>query len=169
VTVLTRDQKRLRVGSEPSGQKMNDSPCSSSEQRQRAAIAGPMIYILKGKVSWLRLMAIIWTASSDAARQACGEAAACWGNAQAVTFYRPISKSRSGGMRWKLKVMGGVGRRRRAREERRPRRHARRLAETRGAGGPSGMARDRCLGGLQRSSGLSLRRRRVKRYGQGPG
>jgi hypothetical protein len=33
-----------------------------------------MVYILKGKVSWLRLMAIIWTASSDAARrQACGD------------------------------------------------------------------------------------------------
>jgi hypothetical protein len=44
-----------------------------------------MVYILKGKVSWLRLMAIIWTASSDAARQACGEAAARWGSAQAVT------------------------------------------------------------------------------------
>jgi chromosome condensin MukBEF MukE localization factor len=34
--------------------------------------------------SSLRLMAIIWTASSDAARQACGEAAVRWGNAQAV-------------------------------------------------------------------------------------
>jgi hypothetical protein len=38
-----------------------------------------MVYILKGKVSGFklrrRLMAIIWTASSDAARQACGEAA----------------------------------------------------------------------------------------------
>jgi hypothetical protein len=44
-----------------------------------------MIYILKGKVSCLRLMAIIWTASSDVARQACGKAAARWGNAQAVT------------------------------------------------------------------------------------
>jgi hypothetical protein len=44
-----------------------------------------MVYVLKGKVSWLRLMAIIWTASSDAARQACGKAAARWGNAQAVT------------------------------------------------------------------------------------
>jgi hypothetical protein len=39
---------------------------------------------LKVKVSWLRLMAIKWTASSDAARQACGKAAARWGNAQAV-------------------------------------------------------------------------------------
>ena len=38
----------------------------------------------------------------------CGEAAARLGNAQAVTFYRPISKSRSGEMRGKLKVMGGV-------------------------------------------------------------
>ena len=45
-----------------------------------------MVYILKGKVSWLRLVAIIWTASSDAARQACGKAAARWGNAQAVTL-----------------------------------------------------------------------------------
>jgi hypothetical protein len=27
----------------------------------------PMVYILKGKVSWLRLVAIIWTASSHAA------------------------------------------------------------------------------------------------------
>jgi hypothetical protein len=36
----------------------------------------PMVYILKGKVSLLRLMVIIWTASSDAARQACGKAAA---------------------------------------------------------------------------------------------
>jgi hypothetical protein len=46
-----------------------------------------MVYMLKGKVSWLRLVAIIWTASSDAARQACGNAAArCqWRNAQAVT------------------------------------------------------------------------------------
>jgi hypothetical protein len=35
----------------------------------------PMVYILKGKVSSLHLMAIIWTASSHAARQACGEAA----------------------------------------------------------------------------------------------
>jgi hypothetical protein len=33
-------------------------------------------------------MAIIWTASSDAARQACGKAAARWGNAQAVTESR---------------------------------------------------------------------------------
>jgi hypothetical protein len=43
--------------------------------------------MLKRKVSWLRLMAIIWTASSDAARQACGKAEARWigGNAQAVT------------------------------------------------------------------------------------
>jgi hypothetical protein len=38
----------------------------------------------KGKVNSLLLIAIIWTASSDAARQACGEAAARWGNAQAV-------------------------------------------------------------------------------------
>jgi hypothetical protein len=45
-----------------------------------------MVYILNGKVPWLRLMAIIWTASSDAARQACGKAAARWGNAQAVTL-----------------------------------------------------------------------------------
>ena len=45
-----------------------------------------MVYILKGKVSWLCLMAIIWTASSDAARQACGKAAARWGNAQALTM-----------------------------------------------------------------------------------
>jgi len=44
-----------------------------------------MVYMMKGKVSSLRLMAIIWTASSDAARQACGKAAAHWGNAQAVT------------------------------------------------------------------------------------
>jgi hypothetical protein len=45
-----------------------------------------MVYILKRKkVSWLRLMAIIWAASSDAARQACGKAADRWGNAQAVT------------------------------------------------------------------------------------
>jgi hypothetical protein len=45
-----------------------------------------MVYMLEGKVSWLRLIAIIWTASSDAAREeACGEAAARWGNAQAVT------------------------------------------------------------------------------------
>jgi hypothetical protein len=35
-----------------------------------------MVYILKGKVSWLRLVAITWTASSYAARQACGKAAA---------------------------------------------------------------------------------------------
>jgi hypothetical protein len=68
-----------------------------------------MVYtgILKGKVSSLRLMAIIFTASSDAARQACGEASARWGNAQPVTFYRQILKSRSGEMRWKLKVMPG--------------------------------------------------------------
>jgi hypothetical protein len=80
-----------------------------------------MVYILKGEVSWLRLMAFIWpgTASSDAARQACGKAAARWGNAQAVTFYQPISKSRSGEMKWKLKIMGGGGRRRRARAGRR--------------------------------------------------
>jgi hypothetical protein len=40
-----------------------------------------MVFILKRKVSWLRLMAIqvIWTASyDDAARQACGKAAARW-------------------------------------------------------------------------------------------
>jgi hypothetical protein len=35
----------------------------------------PMAYMLKGKVSWLRLVAIIWNTSSDAARQACGKAA----------------------------------------------------------------------------------------------
>jgi hypothetical protein len=67
-----------------------------------------MVYILKGKVSSLRLMAIIWTASSDAARrdrdsgwrQAAG-AAARWGIAQAVTLIqglpqkkRSISKDR---------------------------------------------------------------------------
>jgi hypothetical protein len=46
----------------------------------------PMVYILKGKVSWLRLMAIRWTASSDAARQACGKAAARWGHAPAVRY-----------------------------------------------------------------------------------
>jgi cell division inhibitor SulA len=45
-----------------------------------------MVYILKGKVSWLLLVVIIWTASSDEARQACGKAAAHWGNAQAVTL-----------------------------------------------------------------------------------
>jgi hypothetical protein len=45
----------------------------------------PMVYILKGKVSWLLLMAIIWTISSDAALQACSKVAARWGNAQAVT------------------------------------------------------------------------------------
>jgi hypothetical protein len=43
----------------------------------------------QGKVSqaWpgLRLMAIMWTASSDAARQACSKAAVRWGNAQAAT------------------------------------------------------------------------------------
>jgi hypothetical protein len=50
----------------------------------------------------------------DVAGQALGKAAARWGNAQAVTFCRPISKSRLGEMRWKLKVMGGGGRRRRA-------------------------------------------------------
>ena len=49
-----------------------------------------MVYMMKGKVSSLRLMAIIWTASSDAARQAaCGdsgsEAAARWENTQTVT------------------------------------------------------------------------------------
>jgi hypothetical protein len=51
-----------------------------------------MVYILKGKVSSLRLMAIIWTASSDAGRQACGKAAARWpgGNAQAVTVRRIV-------------------------------------------------------------------------------
>jgi hypothetical protein len=55
-----------------------------------------MVYMVKGKVSSLRLMAIIWTTSSEsdhddaagaaagaAARQACGDAAAArWGNAQ---------------------------------------------------------------------------------------
>ncbi len=74
-------------------EKMNNSPCSSSGQWQGAA-AGPsrdtshgdMVYILKGKVSSLRLMAIIWTASSGAALQAFGEAAASWGSAQAVTL-----------------------------------------------------------------------------------
>ena len=45
----------------------------------------PMVYVLKGKVSWSRQMAIIWTASWDTARQACCKAAARWGNAQAVT------------------------------------------------------------------------------------
>jgi hypothetical protein len=52
---------------------------------------------------------VIWTASSpaDAALQACSKSAARWGNAQAVTFYRPISKSRSGEMRWKRKVRVG--------------------------------------------------------------
>jgi hypothetical protein len=68
-----------------------------------------MVYILKGKVSWLLLMAIKRTASSDAALQAYCKAAARWENAQAVTFYWPISKSRLGEMRWKLKVMGGGG------------------------------------------------------------
>jgi hypothetical protein len=48
-----------------------------------------MVYILKGKVSSLRLMAIIWTASSDAALQACSEALAHWGSAQAVTGSTP--------------------------------------------------------------------------------
>jgi hypothetical protein len=46
----------------------------------------------------------------------------------------------------------------------------RRPAETQGGdGGPSGMARDRCPVGLRRHRGPSRRRRRVKRYGQGPG
>jgi hypothetical protein len=116
----------------------------------------------------------MWTASSDAARNAYGEAAARWGNAQAVTFYRPgQSQSQGRGMRWKLKVMGGGG----GTEEKgpgggseRPRRHARLPAETRCSdGGPSCMARDRCPGGLRRRCGLSRRRRRIKRYGQGPG
>jgi hypothetical protein len=48
------------------------------------------------------------------AGQALGKAAARWGYAQAVTFCRPISKSSLGEMRWKLKVMGGGGRKRRA-------------------------------------------------------
>jgi hypothetical protein len=38
-----------------------------------------MVYILKRKVSSLRLMAIIWIASTDVARQACGKAAGRWG------------------------------------------------------------------------------------------
>jgi hypothetical protein len=41
-------------------------------------------------------MANIWTASSDAARQACGDAAARWGNAQAVTGWEvPLTQARS--------------------------------------------------------------------------
>jgi hypothetical protein len=44
-----------------------------------------MVYMLKEKVSSLRMMAITWTAFSDAALQACCKAAAHWGNAQAVT------------------------------------------------------------------------------------
>jgi hypothetical protein len=51
-----------------------------------------MVYILKGKVSWLRLLAIIWTASSDAARQACGKAAArCRGKMLKLT--RTVTES----------------------------------------------------------------------------
>jgi hypothetical protein len=51
----------------------------------------------------------------------------------------------------------------------RRRRQARRPAETRGGdGGLSSMARDRCPVGLRRRRSLSRRRRKVKRYGQGP-
>ncbi len=63
-----------------------------------------MVYILKGKVSWLRLVAIIWTASSDAARQACGKAAAARtrrGNAQVVTSFRRRFPPELLKIRWK--------------------------------------------------------------------
>jgi hypothetical protein len=82
-----------------------ESPGSESSELHPAAWATarrghrgirPMVYMLKGKVSSLRLIAITWTASSDAARplrQACkwGEAAARhWGNlnAQALAELR---------------------------------------------------------------------------------
>jgi hypothetical protein len=85
----------------------------------------PMVYILKGKVSsiWLRLMAIIWTASSDAARQpearACGNlkaAARCqWGNAEAVdgpgpghSYSESEPQSESGRGRFGLRVASGA-------------------------------------------------------------
>ena len=82
-----------------------------------------MVYILKGKVSsiWLRLMAIIWTASSDAARQpearACGKAAArCQGgNAEAVdgpgpghSYSESEPQSESGRGRFGLRVASGA-------------------------------------------------------------
>jgi hypothetical protein len=53
----------------------------------------PMVYILEGKVSWLRLMAITWT--SDAARQVCGKAAARWENAQAATGPHTLLQTRA--------------------------------------------------------------------------
>ena len=72
--------------SEQSEQKMNKSPCSSrGHGKARPSRDTSHDLHHEGKVSCLRLMAIIWTASSDAARQACGKAAARWGNAQAVT------------------------------------------------------------------------------------
>jgi hypothetical protein len=94
---------------------------------------------------------IIWTASSDAALQpeACGEAAAAarWRNAQAVpvTFYRPISKSKSGEMRWILTVMGKKGLMTRAPA-------VRRAAEA----------------ACEAAGGNARRRLRAKRYGEGP-
>jgi hypothetical protein len=57
----------------------------------------PTVYMLKGKVSWLLLMAIILTASSNAALQACCKAAARWGNAQAVT---PCQQVATGSLSW---------------------------------------------------------------------
>ncbi len=104
-----------------------------------------MVYILNGKVSCLRLMATIWTASSDAARQACGKAAARWGSAQAVTFYRPISKSRTGGDEMETESQGWGGRRRRARA-------GRRAAEA----------------ACEAADGDARRQRRARWYGEGP-
>jgi hypothetical protein len=96
---------------------------------------------------------------------ACGKTAAPartpagWGNAQAVMFYRPISKARSGN-EMETESHGSVGgpgdggegpgrgAGRRAAAACGPRRHARRPAETRGCdGGPRGimMARDRSV------------------------
>ena len=60
-----------------------------------------MVCILKGKVSSLPLMAIIWTASSNVAQQACGEATAAsrWGNAQAAAA-ASVTQSRDASRRY---------------------------------------------------------------------
>jgi hypothetical protein len=73
-------------------------PRATAMRSHREIHPSPMAYILKGKVSSLRLMAIIWTASSDAAWQACGEAAARGGlgSAQAVTTIESQAPSRPG-------------------------------------------------------------------------
>jgi hypothetical protein len=113
---------------------------------------------------------LLWTTFSDAALQACGKAAARLENAasnvQAVTFYQPIPKSRSGDENHQMKTeshwwgpLGNGGEEPKAQQlatEAACEATGDPAAEARGGGGgPSCMARDRDPVGLQHSRLLS--------------